>query len=77
VVSRDSLRSITSFLTPKETNTVGQDVVSYLVKKLHPVLQLEQVGPPTGNVHLFIWTHNSLTPFQAGNAGRFSSIVLF
>jgi hypothetical protein len=26
----------------------SKDVVSYLVKKLHPVLQLEQVGKPTG-----------------------------
>lgn len=24
------------------------DIVSYQVKKLHPVLQLEQVGKPTG-----------------------------
>jgi hypothetical protein len=25
-----------------------QDVVSYQVKRLHPVLQLEQIGEPTG-----------------------------
>jgi hypothetical protein len=50
----------------------SKDVVSYLVKKLHPVLQLEQVGKPTGRSAKFSALHSKLKDPQAGNAVQFS-----
>jgi hypothetical protein len=34
----------------KQANQCFQDVVSYQVKKLEPVLELDQIGGPTGNL---------------------------
>jgi hypothetical protein len=53
----------------------GKDIVSYLVKKLNPVLQMEQVGKPIGGAEFFSVTQFRLILLKARNVVPFSSTV--